>query len=133
MPEMLQAEEGNRKMRKTKILTMKIEPGIFDDVKSGRKRIEVRDEPMFEADLIRYIDAEHPERTLGYARLLGTARLSAYQNSDVFTGIVAHIAHVDVCTAERLFSGKRTLFLGSIGDVSASIEPLLDDTNGESQ
>lgn len=117
-------------MKKTKIITMKIEPEIFADVKAGKKRIEVRDEPMNDVDLIRYIDATRPDMTLGYAQLLGTARLSSYQSSKAFTEIVADIAHVDADTAERLFDGKRTLFLGLIGKWGFGIESLLDDEEG---
>lgn len=113
-------------MRKTKIITMKIEPGIFDELKTGGKRIEVRDEQMNEADLIRYIDATDPDTTLGYARLLEVARLHLYSYSEAGLSMVADIARVDVDTAKRFFAGKDTLFLGFIGDVSDTIEPLLD-------
>lgn len=130
MPEMLKANERNQKMRTARIITMKIEPGIFDEVKAGRKRIEVRDEPMKEADLIRYVDATNPGRTLGYARLLEVARLHLYSYSEAGLSMVADIARVDVDTAERLFKGKDSLFLGLIGDISFSIEPLLDAEEG---
>ena len=113
-------------MKKTKIITMKIEPEIFDDVKAGKKRIEVRDEQMNEADLIRYIDATDPDTTLGYARLLEVARFHLYSYSEAGLSMVADIARVDVDTAKRFFAGKDTLFLGLIGDVSDTIEPLLD-------
>lgn len=117
-------------MKKTKIITMKIEPGIFAEITARRKRIEVRDEPMKEADLIRYVDATRPDMTLGYARLLEVARFHLYSDSEAGLSMVADIAHVDVDTAKRLFKGKRTLFLGYIGDMSFSIEPLLDAEEG---
>lgn len=61
-------------MRKTTIITAKMQSRFFDLVLAGTKRYEVRDEPFGDAQAIRYIDSEDG-RELGIYRIEETLQL----------------------------------------------------------
>lgn len=87
-------------MKTIKIITAKIKEDIFDKVRSGEKRFELRNETFEHADVIRYVSDKLPNRFLGMYYISGE---QVQENNEESLGFNMGLACVDSAEFSRMF------------------------------
>lgn len=82
-------------MKTVKIITAKIREDIFDKVRSGEKRFELRTETFEHADVIRYVSDKLPNRFLGMYHIGSEKMLPNDKDSTDFNRTLACVDAVD--------------------------------------
>lgn len=110
-------------MRNIEFTVAKIDPNLWDKIKSGEKKFEIRTEE-FKGTHVVFVDSDRPRNVLGIVKITKGLRIRLRPDYELVRNMLCELAKIDSERFDRLFKGVDTVFVYGVTPVPISVEYL---------
>lgn len=110
-------------MKKVKFTIAKLDPTLWDKIKSGEKKFEIRTEE-FKGTHVVFVEPDHPRNVLGIVRIKEGIHVGLHVHYEAVKHMLCELAKIDSERFDRLFKGVDTVFVHGVTPVPISVEYL---------
>lgn len=106
-------------MRNIEFTVAKLAPALWDKIKSGEKKFEIRTEE-FKGTHVVFVEPGHPDNVLGVVRVTESVPVTLHPNHEFVRNVLCELAKIDSKRFNTLFNDKGTVFLYGVTPVLMS-------------
>ena len=110
-------------MRNIEFTVAKIDPNLWDKIKSGEKKFEIRTEE-FKGTHVVFVDSDRPRNVLGIVKITKGLRIRLRPDYELVRNMLCELAKIESERFDRLFKGVDTVFVYGVTPVPISVEYL---------
>lgn len=110
-------------MRNIELTVAKIDPNLWDKIKSGEKKFEIRTEE-FKGTHVVFVEPDRPRNVLGIVRIKECIRVGLNTHYEAMRNMLCVLAKIDSERFDRLFKGDDVVFIHEVSPIPLSKEYL---------
>ena len=111
-------------MRNIELTVAKIDPNLWDKIKSGEKKFEIRTEE-FKGTHVVFVDLDHPRNVLGIVKITKGIHVRLRPNYELARNMLCELAKIDSKTFDSLFiKGNDYVLVHKVSPIPLSEEYL---------
>lgn len=110
-------------MRNIELTVAKIDPNLWDKIKSGEKKFEIRTEE-FKGTHVVFVEPDRPRNVLGIVRIKEGIRVGLNTHYEAMRNMLCVLAKIDSERFDRLFKGDDVVFIHEVSPIPLSKEYL---------
>lgn len=110
-------------MRNIEFTVAKLAPALWDKIKSGEKKFEIRTEE-FKGTHVVFVDSDRPRNVLGIVRIKEGIHVGLHVHYEAVKHMLCVLAKIDSERFDRLFKGDDVVFIHEVSPIPLSKEYL---------